>query len=41
MGLVQKGESCSFLYTRALGNRETTAEEVVNAEGIWPQTSRE
>ena len=32
MGLVQKGDSCSFLHSRASGNREreTSAEEVKN-----------
>ena len=30
MGLVQRGDSCSFLHSRASGNRETSAEEVKN-----------
>ena len=30
-GSCSKGASCSFLQTRASGNRETTAEEVENA----------
>ena len=30
MGLVQKGDSCSFLHSHASGNRETSAEEVKN-----------
>ena len=30
---LSKGESCSFLHTRAPGNRKTTAEEVENARG--------
>ena len=32
-GPCSTGDSCSFLHTRASGNRETTAEEVGNARG--------
>ena len=37
------GESCSFLNTRASGNRETTAEEVGNARvcGLKPAVNNE
>ena len=36
-GSCSKRESCSFLPTRDSGNRETTAEEVVNARVYGPQ----
>ena len=42
-GSCSKGDSCSFLHTRASGNRETTAEEVVNARvsGLKPCVNNE
>ena len=42
-GSRSKGESCSFLHSRALGNRVTTAEEVENARvsGLKPAVNNE
>ena len=42
-GSCSKGESCSFLHTRASGNRDTTEEEVVNARvsGLKPAVNNQ
>ena len=42
-GSCSKRESCSFLHSRASGNRETTAEEVMNARvsGLKPVVNNE